>query len=71
MTLGGLSDPCAVVEIISIGKLGIEENKEHTRVIMEELEKELGLSPTRIFVLYIEPKPCDVGYNKTTFHGLV
>ena len=64
-------EPCAVVEIISIGKLGVEENKTHTKVIMEELEKELGISPTRIFVLYVEPKPSDVGYNKTTFHGLV
>ena len=71
MLFGESPDPCAVVEIISIGKLGVEENKEHTRVIMEMLEKELGLSPERTFVLYIEPKPSDVGYNKTTFHGLV
>ena len=48
MTFGGSNEPCAYVCLMSIGKLGVEENKKHSDAIMTVLEKSLGISPTRV-----------------------
>lgn len=37
---------------------------------MTELNK-LGISGDRMFINFVGPKPEDVGFNFTTFHGAV
>jgi hypothetical protein len=53
MTFGGTNEPCAYVTLMSIGRLGIEENKKHSNAIMNELEKLLEITPSRVFLFYL------------------
>jgi hypothetical protein len=51
---------------MSIGGLGVEENKKHSNAIMIELEK-LDIPSNRVYVYFQDFLPFEVGYNKTTF----
>ena len=53
MTFGGTNEPCAYVTLMSIGRLGIEENKKHSNAIMNELEKLLEITPSRVCLFYL------------------
>lgn len=66
----GTSEPCALITVLSIGRLGIEENKKHSKAIMTELNK-LGIPGDRMYISFVDPKPEDVGYNFSTFHGIL
>jgi phenylpyruvate tautomerase len=70
ITWAGTNEPCAYITCLSIGRLGVEENKKHSKVIMGELNK-LGIESTRMYISFVDPKAEDVGYNNTTFHGLL
>lgn len=50
MSFGGSSEPCAIANLMSIGALGVEENKKHSKVIFEYVEKELGISTDRYLI---------------------
>ena len=52
MTFGGSNEPCAYVCLMSIGKLGLEENKKLSDILMTALEKNLGISPARVILFY-------------------
>ena len=67
---GGTKEPAAMITCLSIGKLGVEENKKHSKAIMSELNK-LGVVSTRMFINFIDPKGADVGYNDSTFDGIM
>ena len=47
MVFGGKADACAQASLMSIGKLGVEENKAHAQAIYEAVEKLLGIPPER------------------------
>lgn len=47
MVFGGTSDPCAHVELESIGNLGGEKNKTLSVAIGDFLEKNIGVKPDR------------------------
>ena len=66
ISFGGTNEPCAYITLMSIGRLGVEENKKHTQVIMAELEK-LYIPPSRVYIYFQDVLPFEVGYNKTTF----
>ena len=51
---------------MSIGKLGVEENKQHSKALMSELEK-IGIRPDRTYIYFEDAQPFEVGFNKTTF----
>jgi phenylpyruvate tautomerase len=70
LTWNGTNEPCAVVNLMSIGRLGVEENKKHSNAVMSELNQ-LGIPSTRMYISFVDPKPGDVGYNNSTFHGLL
>ncbi|CAF0742811.1 unnamed protein product [Brachionus calyciflorus] len=70
MSFGGTFEPCAYVTLMSIGRLGVEENKKHSKVIMNELEK-LGIPPNRVYIYFQDAHPFEVGYNKTTFADIL
>ena len=48
MSFGGTNEPCATATLLSIGRLGSEENKKHSNCIMNQLEKSLGIPPSRV-----------------------
>ncbi|XP_071479713.1 macrophage migration inhibitory factor-like [Diadema antillarum] len=63
---GGSSDPCAMVNVTSIGKLGLEENKNLTKVITAAMAK-MNVAADRMYVLFRDIARQDVGWNNTTF----
>jgi len=66
ISFGGTFEPCAYVTLTSIGRLGTEENKVNSNLIMQEIEK-LGVASTRCYIYFQDVKPFEVGFNKTTF----
>ena len=44
---GGSVEPCGTASLMSIGKLGVEENKKHAAVLHEPFEKNLGIPRDR------------------------
>lgn len=57
MAWNGTEKPCGVGTLMSIGCLGVEENKKHASVLYPLLEKELGIPgdrfvPIPIFFLF-------------------
>ena len=47
MAFGGSTEPCASIDVTSIGKLGVEENKALSAAIFDLIQKKLGVSNTR------------------------
>ncbi|KAL1501471.1 hypothetical protein ABEB36_006788 [Hypothenemus hampei] len=47
MAFGGTNEPTAQATLMSIGALGVAENKKHAKAIFEAVEKTLGIPPTR------------------------
>jgi len=43
----GSTDPCGTAMLLSIGKLGVEENKKHAAVLYDHIEKNLGIPHDR------------------------
>lgn len=50
MSFGGTKAPCAIANLMSIGALGVEQNKKHAKVLYEVIEKELGVPSDRYFL---------------------
>ena len=44
---GGTNDPCALIYVDSIGKLGVEENKVLSKIIFDFIKEKLGIEGTR------------------------
>lgn len=47
MSFGGTADRAAIANVMSIGALGVELNKKHSKAISELIEKELGVKNDR------------------------
>ena len=48
MSFGGTTEPCAHIELVSIGRLGVEENKALSAVIYKLVQEKLGIPDTRL-----------------------
>ncbi|XP_041456406.1 macrophage migration inhibitory factor-like [Lytechinus pictus] len=66
MSFGGSTEPCAIANVTSIGKLGVEENKVLTQVITTEMLK-IGVNADRMYVVFRDAARQDIGWNNTTF----
>ncbi|XP_068441143.1 macrophage migration inhibitory factor-like [Clinocottus analis] len=66
MMFGGKGDPCAVCSLTSIGKIGIEYNKQYSKLLCGLLNKHLGISPERIYINFVDVDAANVGKNNTT-----
>ncbi|KAL4720159.1 hypothetical protein ACJJTC_012463 [Scirpophaga incertulas] len=71
MSFGGTTEPCATANLMSIGALGVEQNKEYAKVLFELVENELGIPSTRMYITFQNCPSSDVGFNGTTFHQLL
>ena len=70
MMWGGEEGACAIACLMSIGKLGVSENKKHSEALSAHIEKHLGVSPSRMYIEFQDIKTSDLGYDGTTFHDL-
>jgi phenylpyruvate tautomerase len=66
LSFAGSDSPSAFVTVMSIGHLGVEENKKHSAAIAAELEK-LGVASNRAYILFQDATASDVGFKGTTF----
>ncbi|KAK4878574.1 hypothetical protein RN001_011080 [Aquatica leii] len=70
MSWGGSTEPAAQATLMSIGALGVSENKKHSKVLFEMVSKELNIPPDRMYISFLNQPTCDVGYNGSTFHEI-
>lgn len=70
MSWGGTSEPCASARLMSIGQLGVKENKKHAKELYDHIEKTLGIRKDRMYIQFVDVDPADCGYNGTTFHEI-
>ncbi|XP_066257779.1 macrophage migration inhibitory factor homolog [Euwallacea similis] len=70
MAFGGTTESTAQGVLLSIGGLGVEENKKHAKALYAAVEQALGVPPTRMYISFQNAPPSDVGYNGSTFHDL-
>ncbi|XP_018322515.1 macrophage migration inhibitory factor homolog [Agrilus planipennis] len=70
LSWGGTSNPAAQATLMSIGALGTEENKKHSKALFEIVNKELNISPEKMYIHFINAPTSVVGYNGTTFHDI-
>lgn len=47
MSFGGSNEPAAQAVLMSIGALGVAENKRHSKALFEAVEQAIGVPPTR------------------------
>ncbi|CAG9853806.1 unnamed protein product [Phyllotreta striolata] len=71
MYFKGSSQPTAQATLMSIGSLGVAENKKHSKVLFEVIEKSLGIPSDRVYIHFMEAATKDVGHGGTTFHDIL
>lgn len=54
-----------------IGKLGVQENKNYSKLLGEHIEKHLAVAPNHMYIEFQDVKTSDLGYDKTTFHDIL
>ncbi|XP_038649395.1 macrophage migration inhibitory factor [Scyliorhinus canicula] len=64
---GGSSEPCALGSLSSIGKIGSKQNKTYTKVLFDLVNKHLHISPDRMYIVFQDLEPANVGFNSNTF----
>ena len=60
MVFAGKADACAHATLMSIGALGVEENKRHAEILSEVIERVLGVSKDR-WVYIVPPYVTTIG----------
>ncbi|XP_018565354.1 macrophage migration inhibitory factor homolog [Anoplophora glabripennis] len=70
MSWGGTSEPAAQATLMSIGALGVEENKKHAKALYEIVNKSIGIPLDRMYINFFDWPTSAVGYNGTTFHEI-
>jgi len=54
MSWGGNNKPCGTATLMSIGQLGVEQNKKHAAVLFPLIEKELGIPGDRfVYIVFV------------------
>ena len=56
---------------MSIGRLGLEENKKHSKALFPILEKHLGVDSKHCYIHFQDAPSKDVGFSGTTFHDIL
>ncbi|KAF7283683.1 hypothetical protein GWI33_023179 [Rhynchophorus ferrugineus] len=70
LSFGGSTEPAAQATLMSIGALGVAENKKHSKALYSAVEQSIGVPPNRMYIQYQNSPTSDVGFNGTTFHDL-
>lgn len=68
---GGTNEPCGFATLMSIGQLGIEENKKHAAALYDHVCKHLGIPKDRMYISFVDSLPSTMGYNGSTFHPML
>lgn len=58
MSWGGTNEPAAQATLMSIGALGVDANKKHSKALFEIIDKELGIPQDRCALVSVSPQFC-------------
>ncbi|XP_054153796.1 macrophage migration inhibitory factor-like [Oppia nitens] len=67
---GNDSVPCGLVTIESSDGLGSDQNKKHSKAIADHLQKELGISSDKFYIIFSPIDLVNIGYNGSTCEDL-
>jgi phenylpyruvate tautomerase len=67
MTMSGAAGPCALVTVKAIGGLNKAVNQTLSTKVSQLLQKELGISPNRVYLTFEELAATHWGWNGKTF----
>ncbi|CAK7343736.1 unnamed protein product [Dovyalis caffra] len=67
VSLGGTQEPAAYGELVSIGGLNPDVNKNLSSTIASILEKKLSIPKSRLFLKFYESEGTHFGWNGSTF----
>uniref|UniRef100_A0A3N7F960 Macrophage migration inhibitory factor family protein n=1 Tax=Populus trichocarpa TaxID=3694 RepID=A0A3N7F960_POPTR len=67
ISLGGTQEPAAFGELVSIGGLGPDVNKNLSFAIASILEKKLSVPKSRLFLKFYDSQGTHFGWNGSTF----
>ena len=70
LQFGDRKESFVIGSILSIGRLGEEENIKHSNALISEFEK-IGVPPTNVIFHFNEVKSYEVASNKTTFKQIL
>jgi hypothetical protein len=56
-------NPCAIIKLISIGRLGEDYNDSISDSLMRFVEKTLKISPDCVLIHFEDEMPANIGYN--------
>ncbi|XP_072388506.1 macrophage migration inhibitory factor-like isoform X1 [Diabrotica undecimpunctata] len=70
MSWGGDNEPAAQAVLMSIGALGVDENKKHAKVLFDCISKSLAVPVDRMYIHFMDATTSEVGFNGTTFHEI-
>uniref|UniRef100_A0AC34QJS9 Macrophage migration inhibitory factor n=1 Tax=Panagrolaimus sp. JU765 TaxID=591449 RepID=A0AC34QJS9_9BILA len=65
-TFGGTNEPAAMIQITAFGIYTPQSCKKYSKSIGEFLQKEVGLSPTRVLIQFADLPATHCGFNLTT-----
>lgn len=71
MSFGGTDEPAALCDLTSIGALSVESNKKHSKALMQLIEGQLKVKPTRQYISFHNFDKSNIGYSGTTFDDLI
>ncbi|RNA00674.1 Macrophage migration inhibitory factor [Brachionus plicatilis] len=63
LTFGKSHEACALVVLMSVGRLGTMENKVYSEILMTELANSLGILPHLTYITFVDPKPSDICFD--------
>jgi phenylpyruvate tautomerase len=66
LIFAGTSDPCAHLMLKSLG-LPESETRTYSEKLCSFIEQQLGVSPSRIYIEFINPERHMFGWNNSTF----
>ncbi|KAJ8985193.1 hypothetical protein NQ317_018222 [Molorchus minor] len=70
LSWGGTDAPAAQATLMSIGALGVDQNKKHSKALYQTITQALGISADRMYISFVDAPTSAVGYNGTTFHDI-
>jgi phenylpyruvate tautomerase len=67
MSFGGSEEPTAYGELVSIGGLTPDKNKQLSAALAEILSSKLSVPPSRFYIKFYDVKASNFGWNGKTF----
>ena len=71
MTFGGTHEPTALIVLHSIGNISRDENKKWSSLIFPHIQASLGISPDRVFLIFVDLNRNNLAWKGITFDDIL